>query len=236
MLRSLLTKKGRSNTGLHLIEGERLVFDALASGASAETVLVSEGREDIAARLSELGVGFIPVNEAVLASVSDTETPQGVAAAVKTPDTTPPKVYPEGLIVTLDRVQDPGNLGTILRTADAFGAKGLLLSEGCADPFSPKTLRAAMGSTYHIPVWQGDIVSELERLKAQGFFAVCGHLKGKEALPELPQKRVIIIGNEANGASDEVAEKAYLYRLPMKGRAESLNAAIAAAILIYKLA
>ena len=93
-----------------------------------------------------------------------------------------------------------------------------------------------MGSTYHIPVWQGDIVSELERLKAQGFFAVCGHLKGKEALPELPQKRVIIIGNEANGASDEVAEKAYLYRLPMKGRAESLNAAIAAAILIYKLA
>ena len=199
-------------------------------------MLVSEGREDIAARLSELGVGFIPVNEAVLASVSDTETPQGVAAAVKTPDTTPPKVYPEGLIVTLDRVQDPGNLGTILRTADAFGAKGLLLSEGCADPFSPKTLRAAMGSTYHIPVWQGDIVSELERLKAQGFFAVCGHLKGKEALPELPEKRVIIIGNEANGVSDEVAGKAYLYRLPMKGRAESLNAAVAAAILIYKLA
>ena len=78
-------------------------------------------------------------------------------------------------------------------------------------------------------------MTELDKLSAQGFALVCGHLKGREALPELPRNRVIIIGSEANGASDEAAERAYLYRLPMKGRAESLNAAVAAAILIYKL-
>ena len=234
-LRSLRTKKGRKETGLHLIEGERLVFDAIASGAELETVLVAEGNADIEKRLEEAGVSYTLVSEEVLASVCDTDSPQGVCASVKTPDTTPPERYPEGLIVALDRLQDPGNLGTILRTADAFGAAGLLLSEGCVDPFSPKSLRAAMGSTYHIPVWQGELVTELDKLSAQGFALVCGHLKGREALPELPRNRVIIIGSEANGASDEAAERAYLYRLPMKGRAESLNAAVAAAILIYKL-
>lgn len=234
-MRSLLTKKGRRETGLHLIEGERLVFDAALSGAEIVSALVSEGHEDIEKRLSDAGITYLLATEEVLASVCDTDSPQGVCAAVRTPALTPPAAYPEGLIVCLDRIQDPGNLGTVLRTADAFGAKALLLSEGCVDPYSPKAVRAAMGSTYHIPVYQGDIVKELTRLGDEGFFLVCGHLKGKEALPGLPEKRVLIIGNEANGVSDEAAALAYLYRLPMKGRAESLNAAVAAAILIYKL-
>lgn len=232
-IKALLSRKGRKETGLHLIEGERLVFDALASGVRAESLFVSADRQDLKSRLEEAGLKFETVSESVMASVSDTDSPQGIIASAVTPDMTPPESFPSGLIVALDRVQDPGNLGTILRTADAFGAKGLLLSEGCADPWSPKAVRAAMGSTYHIPVWQGDLPNALKNLGGQGFFAVCGHLKGKEALPELPEKRVLIIGNEANGASDEVSELAYLYRLPMKGRAESLNAAAAAAILIY---
>jgi TrmH family RNA methyltransferase len=123
----------------------------------------------------------------------------------------------------------------VLRTADAFGAAGLLLGEGCTDPFSCKAVRAAMGSTYHIPIWKGDLPYELGRLKAQGFGLVCGHLAGEEKLPPLPENRVLVIGNEANGVSPEAAEKCALYRLPMRGRAESLNAAVAAAILIYKL-
>ena len=235
-LRSLRTRKGRKETGLHLIEGERLVFDAVNSGIAPAHVLVSEGNEGIILRLAALNVSFTLVSESVLMSVADTENPQGIAAAVRTPDDTPPESYNGGLIVALDRLQDPGNLGTILRTADAFGASGILLSEGCADPYSPKALRAAMGSTYHIPVWQGDIIKELERLRRSGFALVCGHLEGEEALPKLPENRVLVIGNEANGVSEETAGLCYLYRLPMKGRAESLNAAIAAAILIYKLA
>ena len=234
-LRGLKQKSLRRGSGLHLIEGERLVFDAIASGAETVKAFCLEGREDYASRLEQAGIPFDTVTESVMRTVSDTETPQGVCAAVKTPDTTPPAEYPHGLIIALDALQDPGNLGAVLRTADAFGAKGILMGEGCTDPFAPKALRAAMGSTYHIPVWQGELIKELARLKEAGYSLVCGHLKGEETMPELADDRVLVIGNEGSGVSDETAELCTLYRLPMKGRAESLNAAVAAAILIYKL-
>ena len=159
-----------------------------------------------------------------------------VCATVKTPDQPIPEYYPAGLIVALDCVQDPGNLGTILRTADAMGACGLLLGEGCADPYAPKPLRAAMGSIYHIPVWQGNLENEAARLAAQGFTLVCGHLKGTDVLPEPGEKCVLVIGNEGNGVSDAIAAQCEKYRLPMYGFAESLNASVAAGILIYELA
>ncbi|MBQ1817099.1 MAG: RNA methyltransferase [Clostridia bacterium] len=235
VLRSLKTGKGRKETGLHLAEGERLVLEAIDSGAAPETVLVAEWNTTAAAKLKERGVDFISVTGEVMKAVCDTDSPQGVCAALKTPQLAPPEDYPGGLIIALDRLQDPGNLGTVLRTADAFGAAGLLIGEGCTDPFSCKAVRSAMGSTYHIPIWKGDLAHELDRLAEQGFGLVCGHLAGGETLPDLPENRVLVIGNEANGASSEVAEKCALYRLPMRGRAESLNAAVAAAILIYKL-
>ncbi|MBO4562618.1 MAG: RNA methyltransferase [Clostridia bacterium] len=234
-IKSLRTRKGRRDTGLHLIEGERLVTDVLESGVVPDTVLVAEWNTTAGAKLDELDVPYITVTGEVMKAVSDTDSPQGVLAAVKTPDTSVPEEYPAGLIVCLDRIQDPGNLGTVLRTADAFGAAGVIVGEGSVDPFMPKAVRAAMGSTYHIPVWQGELKTELKRLREAGFGIVCGHLEGAEDLPELGEKRVIVIGNEANGVSPEVAEECFLYRLPMKGRAESLNAAVAAAILIYKL-
>ncbi|MBR3383088.1 MAG: RNA methyltransferase [Clostridia bacterium] len=234
-LRSLTSKKGRRETGLHLIEGERLVLDVLDSGVAPDTVLVAEWNTTAGAKLESRGIEYTVVTGEVMKAASDTDSPQGVLAAVRTPDLTPPEVYPEGLIVCLDRVQDPGNLGTILRTADAFGAAGLMVGEGSVDPFMPKAVRAAMGSTYHIPVWQGDLTLELPRLRSQGFGLVCGHLGGESRLPELPESRAIVIGNEANGVSPEVAAECFLYRLPMKGRAESLNAAVAAAILIFTL-
>lgn len=234
-LRALKTRKARAESGLHLIEGERLVFDALSGGVVPASVLVREGEEAIQERLEGLNVPFFEASEAVMLAVSDTETPQGICAAVRTPGGTPPEEYPAGLIVALDRLQDPGNLGTVIRTADAFGASGVLLGEGAADPYSPKALRAAMGSTYHIPVWRGELPHELRRLKSAGFYAVCGHLAGEEELPALPENRVLVIGNEASGVSPEAAEECFLYRLPMRGRAESLNAAVFAAIMIYKL-
>ena len=234
-LRSLKTRKGRTQSGHHLIEGERLVFDALTSGMLPSFVLVREGEEPICRRLDEMSIPYAEASEQVMLAVCDTETPQGVCASMRTPQTEPPAQYPKGLVVALDRLQDPGNLGTVIRTADAFGAAGVLLGEGTTDPFSPKAIRSAMGSTYHIPIWQGKLPEELKRLRESGFAAVCGHLKGSETLPPLPENRVLIIGNEANGVSDEAAEGCILYRLPMRGRAESLNAAVFAAILIHKL-
>jgi len=132
-------------------------------------------------------------------------------------------------------VQDPGNVGTILRTADALGASALFVGSGTADPFSGKTLRAAMGSTYHLPIYTGDAVEAVQALRKQGFTCICGHLKGESTLPRLSSKTALVIGNEGNGVSDTVAEACTLYKLPMRGHAESLNAAIAAALLIYEL-
>lgn len=233
-MRSLAAKKGRQETGLHLIEGERLVREAIASRADIAELFIEEGREaeDIASSAAKV----YTVTRRVLESITDTGTPQWICAAVRTPDTTPTENYPKGLIVALDRVQDPGNLGTILRTADAMGAVGLLLGSGCADPFGPKVLRSTMGSVYHIPLWQGELAHELPRLRQDGFSLICGHLAGTESLPAVGDKCVLIIGNEGNGVSDEVADMCEKYRLPMYGRAESLNASVAAGILMYEIA
>ena len=227
--RALQDAKARRETGLHLIESEKLVTDAIASGARVRTVFTTEDA------YAADGIETVVVSESVMEALATARTPSGLCAVVETPDCSIPETFPEGLIVVLDRLQDPGNVGTIIRTADALGAAGVLLSPDCADPFSPKALRAAMGSTYHLPVMIGALTEALPRLRSQGFTCVCGHLKGSETLPATGCSKVLVIGNEANGAPDEVADLCELYRLPMKGRAESLNAAIAAAILIYKL-
>ena len=104
-----------------------------------------------------------------------------------------------------------------------------------ADPFSPKSLRAAMGSTYHLPLYIGAPETELARMKAQGFACVCGHLRGSETLPEIGRRTALVIGNEGQGVSEETAAKCTLYRMPMRGRAESLNAAVFAALMMQQI-
>ena len=136
-------------------------------------------------------------------------------------------------LLLLDGIQDPGNLGTILRSADAFGVHGVLLSSDCTDPYSPKALRSAMGSTYHLPVWKGEAEPALHYMIAEGFLPICGHLHGSDALPETMKKVVLIIGNEGNGVRDSISSNCIRYRLPMFGKAESLNASVAASILMY---
>ena len=227
--RSLLLRKERKKSGLHLIESEKLVREALSSGARVQTLFVEDGVSFGAPDNTQT----LTVSRSVMESLCESRTPQGVAAVVETPPLAPPERYPEGLIVLLDGVQDPGNAGTILRSADAFGAVGLLLSPACADPYAPKTLRSAMGSTYHLPVWQGELAAELAKLKEQDFLPLCGDLSGSETLPALGKNTALVIGSEGGGVSAEVAALCVPYRLPMRGRAESLNAAVAAGVLLY---
>lgn len=234
--RALANRKGRVEQGMHFLEGEKLVREAIISGATIGDAFVEEGHELMEAVLAGSGATVYTVKRAVMESLALTDTPQWVCATVKTPEVPLPEFYPAGLIVALDRVQDPGNLGTILRTADAMGAVGVLLGEGCADPYAPKPLRAAMGSIYHLPVWQGNLETEIVRLREQGYVCVCGHLKGGETLPAPGERCVLVIGNEGNGVCDAVAAQCHRYRLPMYGFAESLNASVAAGILIYELA
>ena len=148
-------KKARRAEGVFLCEGVKLVGEALRWGPPPELLVVAEGT----APPAELpaGVRVVEVPEALLRAVSTVETPQGMLAVCRTPDTAPPETLPEGRLLVLDGVQDPGNVGTVWRTADAFGAAGLFLLPGCAEPFAPKTVRATMGACFRLPVWEGTL-------------------------------------------------------------------------------
>ncbi|HPR79524.1 MAG TPA: RNA methyltransferase, partial [Candidatus Limiplasma sp.] len=143
-------------------------------------------------------------------------------------------------VILLENVQDPGNVGTILRTADASGFQTCILTPGCADPFSPKALRATMGSVFRVPCVQSDDAAQtVLTLKTAGYAVLASVLDGEDFYnrPKLPQKVCVIIGNEGAGITPQtVAEATHRFRLPMRGGAESLNAAVAAAILMYEIA
>ena len=234
--RALATKKGRTETGLHFIEGDKLVREAVISGVTFHDAFIEEGHDLMYAILEGAGAKVSLVTRAVMKTLTNTNEPQWVCASVETPKCDVPIMYPHGLIVVLDSVQDPGNIGTIIRTADAFGASGVLVNAECADPFAPKPVRASMGSVYHIPIWEGNLGKEIMRIKDQGYSLVCGHLDGSETLPETNENIALIIGNEGHGVSDSISDMCIKYRLPMYGMAESLNASVAAGILIYEFA
>lgn len=227
----LKDRKGRRESGCFLVEGRKMVEEALASAFDVETVLVQEGME--------LPDGLtMPVYELpahVLAAVCDTKTPQGIAAVVRMKEQSALGKH----IVVLDGVQDPGNVGTIIRTADAAGLNGVLLSNQCADVFSPKVLRATMGSIFRMNLrTTDDLPGELTKLREKGYSILSSQLDGTPFYErqDVAERFALIIGNEGNGVSEQVQQTAtHRVRLPMRGGAESLNAAIAAAIMMYEL-
>ncbi|MDO4567533.1 MAG: RNA methyltransferase [Clostridia bacterium] len=234
--RQLSQRKGRQEQGVHFIEGEKLVREAIISGAEFENAFIEEGHELMEAVLAGSGANVYTVKRHVMESMTNTTTPQWVCATVKTPSTQPPAVYPSGMLIALDRVQEPGNLGTIIRSADAMGARGVLIGDGSADAFAPKPVRASMGSIYHVQIWNVDLRRELYRLRDEGYSLICGHLGGSEVLPETGANCVLVVGNESQGVSDDIAGMCELYRLPMYGFAESLNASVAASLMMYDIA
>ena len=228
--RSLRESKYRKETGCHFIEGDKLVREALTSGAALETVFVRAGY----AGALDFPCETVEVSGSVMDALATAGTPQSLCAVAKTPAAPLPEAF-QGTVLLLEDVQDPGNVGTLIRTADALGASAVILSPQCADPFSPKTLRASMGSVYHLTVYVTDVPAALCTLNTQGYTCLCGHLRGSETLPPKTDKMALLVGNEGNGVTDEAAALCYPYRLPMPGRAESLNAAVFGAIMLYEL-
>lgn len=231
--RSLKDRKARREHGLFLVEGRKSVEEALSSGFPAEALLLREDTAEQGALPENVKKYLLP--EHVMAAVCDTRTPQGIAAVMRHRE-----IPVEGRrLVALDGVQDPGNVGTIIRTADAAGLDGVLLSPDCADPYSPKVLRATMGSVFHIPVAVvEDLPGALTELKAKGLPVISSQLDGTpfHAWKEAKDGFVLVIGSEGNGVSPAVRALATVrLRLPMRGRAESLNAAVAAGIMMYQL-
>lgn len=229
--KALKDRKGRRESGCFLVEGRKMVEEALASAFDVETVLVQEGME----LPDGLTVPVYELPEYVLTAVCDTKTPQGIAAVVRMKE----QSALGGHIVVLDGVQDPGNVGTIIRTADAAGLDGVLLSNQCADVFSPKVLRATMGSIFRMNLrTTDDLPGELTKLREKGYSILSSQLDGTPFYEreKVAEQFALVIGNEGNGVSEQVQQTAtHRVRLPMRGGAESLNAAIAAAIMMYEL-
>lgn len=235
-IRKLSRRAARDKSGRFILEGRRAVGDAIAHGAALDFVLYPEGTK-------ALFPGNIPqfsTDGKTFASLTDTESPQDVLAVAESRTVTIREVLLSAprVIVFCDAVQDPGNLGTIVRTADAVGSAAVMLSAGCVDLFNPKVVRATMSSIFNVPVVKDAPTAVLPALKQAGYRVVCGALDDGAAdlfAADLSQKAVIIIGNEGAGVSAEVKSQAdTLVKIPMHGKAESLNAAVSAGILLYE--
>lgn len=225
-LKKLNTRKSRKEAGVFLADGEKCVSEALEY-ADVEAVLTTEpDKYDFD--------NTILVSRAVIEAVSDTKTPQSSVAVVRLSQN---KELPEnGLAVILEDVSDPQNVGAIIRIADAAGAAAVIVSPASADPFSQKSVRASMGSVFHVPIIEMDTLDAVKNLSDNGFSVIATHLNGSEELPCV-KNAAIIIGNEARGISNEAAAAAdHLYKIKMYGKAESLNASVAAGIVMFRIA
>ncbi len=237
-LRDLKDKRAREESGRILVEGEVMIREAIQCGLKIDGLLSEERYEDFAREMQDQGARAFIVPRSILETVCETKSPQGVCASFSRPEQMRMDEMPD-ILVALDGVQDPGNVGTIWRTADAAGFQGMLLGEGSADPLSPKVLRSAMGSGFRLPFATNlNLAETLKALAAKGYAIIASDLQGCDfySRPDPGRKLALIIGNEARGISDAVRDCATMrVRLPMRGGAESLNAAIAAGIMMYDL-
>lgn len=237
----LATKKGRLENKTYLLDGWHLVEEAIKAKAKFHAVMATEAQ--MAAHLADVphGVPAFEISEEVAKHIAGTNTPQGIFAEISLPDKTfDPSYVHDGAWLLLDKIQDPGNVGTLVRTADAAGFKGVVLGEGTADAYAPKVVRAMQGSQFHLEVLNGDLNEWTDALTANGLPVYGSQLD--EAAQSYRQiepttQFALIVGNEGQGMSATLAAKTTvnLY-IPIHGQAESLNVAIAGGILMFSLA
>ncbi|GGC82427.1 TrmH family RNA methyltransferase [Enterococcus wangshanyuanii] len=239
-VKKLKIKKHRELQQRYLIEGFHLIEEAIKANAKVEWILINQrGLEEWAEWIAlHEDDRFILVTEEILNSLSELPTPQGMAAVVKMPDREQVLSY-SGRWLLLDNVQDPGNVGTMIRTADAAGLTGVVLGSGCADIYNTKVLRAMQGSNYHLPIFRLPLIEVIEGFQ-KNEISVYGTELNKEAVvyQTLPKQEnyALIMGNEGQGVSRELLEMVdQTVYIPIVGKAESLNVAIAAGILMYHL-
>jgi TrmH family RNA methyltransferase len=237
---SLLTKKYRQVENKFLVEGKKSVFEGLTSSYKCEIVFVtnkfSEENENSLAQISKKKIRIESLKQKDFQKISDTETPQGIAAVFHKPKLrfSQTSIKDDKLIVMLDNISDPGNLGTIIRNCDWFGIKNILLSESSVDYTNPKVIRSSMGSVFHLNLFEVVKSTLLYDLKGKGFEILCADTEGENIFTyESKQKKILILSSESHGPSKEfeqVSDKKIC--IPKKGNAESLNVASASAVLL----
>ncbi|UCZ52211.1 RNA methyltransferase [Bacillus shivajii] len=233
--KKLHTRKGREKSGLFILEGIHLIEEALKANVPIKDLLIAEDRE-IPAEWKVLNLKQIQVTEKVMREICETETPQGYTAICELP---PNENLPleEGKFLFIDGVQDPGNVGGMIRTADAAGLTGVVLGEGTVDPFNGKVLRATQGSLFHLPVQKMNL-EEATQICQEHKIPIFGtSLQGSTYTAIEPQEHfALIVGNEGSGVQESLLNMCdqNLY-IPIHGEAESLNVGVATGILLYHL-
>lgn len=226
---SLNKKKYRDEYKLFFVEGMKSVKEAINFNWDIECIIYSPEMINY-----DLEIEGIKVSKEILCKISDTVTPQGIIAVCKIKDNGIESLKEKKRILFLDKVQDPGNVGTIIRTADAFGFDGIVLAKECADPYSPKVVRSTMGSIFHLPIIRDINVEELKKLNMKIYSSSLEASKNIKDI-KLEEKAILVIGNEGNGITEETKKMTDEFiKIEMPGNAESLNASIAAGILMYE--
>lgn len=244
-----LTKRSaRQETGLFLLEGPQAAREVIAYRADSVVELFAtptalEKHADVRDAARDAGIEVVFASEDVIDAMADTVTPQGIVAVARQTPTSVRDVFAASprLVAICEQVRDPGNLGTIIRAADAAGADAVVLTGRTVDPYNPKVVRATTGSLFHLPIALGiDLATAVERAHAAGVRVVAADIDGDDFLAQrglLAEPTAWLFGNEARGLDDDALALADLsVRLPIYGRAESLNLATAASVCLYETA
>lgn len=233
----------RRSAGIFLAEGDKL-FEEAPQESIRQIYITEEALKRIGKspeRKRKLdNVGYETVAREVFGRMSDTRTPQGILCVVRRPEYTLAQLLQAGtpLLMVLEDLQDPGNLGTIIRTGEAAGITGVIMNNGTVDIYNPKTIRATMGSVFRVPfLYVDNLPQTIGTLRRGGIHTYAAHLEGKTDYDDCSfrEPTAFLVGNEGKGLMAETAAQAERYlRIPMEGKTESLNAAIAASLLLYE--
>lgn len=236
---NLIKKSGvRKERGLFVIEGIRM-FAEIPKDRIVKIYASESFAYDNKEMLCDYRYEIVADN--VFKTMSDTKTPQGILAVVKMLEYDIEDLFKKDkvpMLVVLENIQDPGNLGTIIRTAEGAGATGIIMSDKTVDIYNPKTIRSTMGSLFRMPfVYSEDAVAAIHSLKQQNIKVFAAHLEGRNYYYEEDMKvpMAVLIGNEGNGLTEELSKEADVrIKIPMEGKLESLNAAVSTAVILYE--
>lgn len=239
-IRKLKEKKYRDLENSYVIEGIKLVKEAINEGVNIKQIVMCEDftdneiDKDTLYEIAKHNLVYVTKN--LFDTITDVKTPQGIIAVVEKRNSSEVD-YSQDIIIALDGVQDPGNLGTIIRTADSANLNQIIISKDSADPYNPKVVRSTMGAIFRVNVIEAeDLKEELKKAQENKFKIMITALDTKKSIYKADfNKKIIVIGNEANGVSKEVQTMAdEKVIIPMLGKTESLNASVAASIMIYE--
>jgi len=245
-IKSLSNKKYRWANSLYIIEGIKIVEEALNNNIFLKYIVVtdefllSNSANELCQKILS-HKNLIKIDTKIFSDLSDTINSQGIIAVaeIKNHDLSQVIHKKNNVLLFLDNVQDPGNMGTIIRTVDAFNMNGIILNQGCVDPYNLKVVRATMGSIFRVPLYFcKDNLYALDILRTNNYSIYATSLEGSLPIFDVTYDKniVLVIGNESNGVSDEVLNAAdNLIKIPMPGKSESLNAGVAASILMYEI-